>query len=75
MTFLTYECRNCGAGIDVQPDNLLTVCRYCGDLYPARDIGDIPVHIVPSRTQQEVVDALHQRMAADREMRGVPYSV
>ncbi|MBW2523401.1 MAG: hypothetical protein JRI23_04475 [Deltaproteobacteria bacterium] len=75
MTFLTYECRNCGAGIDVQPDNLLTVCRYCGDLYPARDIGDVPVHIVPSRTQEEVVNALHQRMAADRDMKGVQYSV
>jgi len=75
MTFVTHPCRNCGANLDVQPDNLLTICPYCGDAHPARDISDIPVHIVSSRSQQEVVAALHARMAADKDMRGQQYTV
>ena len=57
MTFLSHACRNCGANLDVQPDNLLTICPYCGDAHPARDISDIPVHIVPSRSKDEVIAA------------------
>jgi len=75
MTFLSHPCRNCGANLDVQPDNLLTICPFCGDVHPARDISDVPVHIVPSRTEQEVLEALHQRMAADKDMRGRQYTV
>ncbi len=75
MSFVTYSCRTCGAGIDVQPDNLLTICEYCGDIHPAKDIGEVPVHIVPSRSRDEVIAAVNQRMAQDRDMRGVRYEI
>jgi len=75
MSFVTYSCRTCGAGMEVQPDNLLTICEYCGDVHPAKDIGDVPVHIVPSKSRDEVIEAVNQRMAADRDMRGVRYKV
>ncbi len=75
MSFVTYSCRTCGAGIDVQPDNLLTICEYCGDVRPAKDIGDVPVHIVPSRSRDEVIAAVNQRMARDSDMRGVHYEI
>jgi hypothetical protein len=75
MSFMTFNCRTCGAGIDVQPDNLLTVCEYCGSIYPAKDIGDVPVHIVPSRPRDEITAAVKKRMESDRQMRGVPYTI
>ncbi len=75
MSFVTYDCKTCGAGIDVQPDNLLTICAYCGNIHPAKDIGDVPVHIVPSRSQQDIVAAVHHRMAHDRDMKGKKYTI
>jgi len=70
MALVVVRCLGCGAGIDVQPDNLLTLCERCGRIYPARELGDIPVHIVPSVDKKSVYRAVKKRMAADPQMKG-----
>ncbi|MEL6346687.1 MAG: hypothetical protein AAFV53_26475 [Myxococcota bacterium] len=75
MSFVVFSCRSCGAGIEVQPDNLLTICGHCGHIYPAQDIGDVPVHIVPSVDEATILQAVKDRMAADREMKHVSIQI
>jgi len=74
MSFVTYDCQTCGACLDVQPDNLLTICAYCGNIHKSKSIGDVPVHIVPSRSQQDIIAAVNHRMANDRDMKGKKYT-
>ena len=71
MSFVVLRCRNCGSGIEAQPDNLLTICAYCGALYPAEDLAGIPVHVVPSVDEAAIREAVIDRMAADRQMKNV----
>jgi len=71
VAFVVFSCRGCGSGISVQPDNLLTVCTHCGTLYPSRELGDVPVHIVPSAPEDKIRAAVVARMRADKQMRGV----
>lgn len=75
MSFLVARCQQCGAALEAQPDNLLTVCQYCGALYPAKDLGEIPVHIVPSVGEAVVRRCVKNRMATDPDMRGTPIKV
>lgn len=75
MSFLVVRCQQCGAALEAQPDNLLTVCQYCGALYPAKDLGEIPVCIVPSADEATVRRCVKQRMATDRDMRGIRIEV
>ena len=70
MAFVTFECRSCGAGVQSPPDNLLVVCAHCGDRYPSKEMGDIPIALIPSRSKQAIVDAVHDRMAKDKQMAG-----
>ena len=71
MSFVVFSCRSCGVGVEVQPDNLLTICAYCGAIYPSSDLGDVPVYIVPSVTEDAVRQAVRDRMATDKQMRKV----
>lgn len=71
MAFVVFSCRSCGSGIAVQPDNLLTICEHCGSIYPARELGDVPVHIAPSAPEQAVREAVTLRMQTDRQMKNV----
>jgi hypothetical protein len=75
LAFVVFNCRNCGAGVGVQPDNLLTLCDRCGTIYPSKDLGDVPVHIVPSSDEGSVRRAVEQRMANDKQMRGVRITI
>ena len=71
MSFVMLRCRNCGSGIEAQPDNLLTVCAYCGTLYPSEEISSVPVHVVPSVDEAAVRKAVIDRMATDKQMKNV----
>ena len=70
MAFVTFECRSCGAGVESPPDNLLVVCAHCGDRYPSKEMGDIPISLIPSRSKQDIIDAVCERMANDKQMTG-----
>ncbi len=70
MAFVTFECRSCGAGVESPPDNLLVVCAHCGDRYPSKEMGDIPIALIPSRSKQDIMDAVYDRMAKDKQMSG-----
>ena len=61
--------------MEAQPDNLLTVCAYCGTLYPTTELSDIPVHIVPSVEESAVREAVIKRMAQDAQMKGVSIDI
>lgn len=71
MGFVTFVCKGCGAGVGVQPDSLLTLCESCGTLYPSKNLGDVPVHIVPSVNENKIRSAVNRRMASDRQMKGI----
>ncbi|MFT5684266.1 MAG: hypothetical protein ACI8RZ_005207 [Myxococcota bacterium] len=75
MSFVVLRCRNCGSGIEAQPDNLLTVCSHCGTLYPATELAGIPVHIVPSIDEAAIRTAVIERMAADKQMKNVRINI
>lgn len=75
MSFVVLRCNNCGAGIEAQPDNLLTVCAHCGTLYPAEDLAGIPVHVVPSVDEAAIREAVIDRMATDRQMKNVRINI
>lgn len=70
MAFVTFQCRSCGAGVESPPDNLLVVCTFCGDRYASKDMGDIPVALIPSQSKQKVIDAVLERMTHDEQMAG-----
>ncbi len=70
MAFVTFECRSCGAGVESPPDNVLVVCAHCGDRYPSKEMGDIPISLIPSRSKQDIIDAVYERMAKDKQMAG-----
>ena len=70
MAFVTFECRSCGAGVESPPDNLLVVCAHCGDRYPSKEMGDIPISLIPSRSKQDIIDAVCERMSNDKQMTG-----
>lgn len=70
LAFVTFQCRSCGAGVESPPDNLLVVCAFCGDRYASKDMGDIPVSLIPSKSKQAVMDAVQKRMAQDDQMAG-----
>ena len=51
-----FKCSRCGAPLDVSPDTLLVVCKYCG--YPNPVIGNIRVglvYVVPSRFDEDSI--------------------
>lgn len=75
MAFVTFQCRSCGAGVESPPDNLLVVCAFCGDRYASKDMGDIPIALIPSKSKQEVKDAVLDRMAHDAQMAGVQITI
>lgn len=70
MSFVVFSCRNCGAGVEAPPDNLLLVCSYCGDRYPSKEMGDMPVSLIPTVRKEQIIEAVHKRMAADAQMKG-----
>ncbi|MEC7988000.1 MAG: hypothetical protein VX278_22725 [Myxococcota bacterium] len=70
MSFFVFSCRSCGAGVEAPPDNLLVVCSFCGDRYPSKQLGDIPISVIPSQSKEAVNRAVRKRMALDRQMKG-----
>ena len=70
MSFVVFSCRSCGAGVEAPPDNLLVVCRFCGDRYPSKEMGDIPISLIPSAKKKEIAEAVIDRMATDAQMKG-----
>ena len=75
MSFVVFNCQSCGAAIEVQPDNMLTVCIQCGSIYPAKELGDVPVYIVPSAAEDKIRQTVMERMRLDKDMRGVARSL
>ena len=70
MSFAVFHCRNCGAGVESPPDNLLVVCTHCGDCYPSKELENLPISIIPSPSAAEVRRSVQKRMALDSDMRG-----
>jgi len=71
MSFVVFRCNGCGSPIEAQPDNLLSVCVSCGNVYPAKELGDVPIAIIASPSESEVRAAVRERMAGDRSMKNV----
>ena len=75
MSFLSIKCKNCGAPMEVSPDSLLNICKYCGTIYPANTIKDIPVYITPSLSKNEIINSFNRRMQKDRDMKHKVYEI
>ena len=75
MSFLSIKCKNCGAPMEVSPDSLLNICNYCGTIYPAKNIEDIPIYITPSLSKNEIINSFNRRMQKDRDMRNKIYEI
>lgn len=70
MALVVVRCLGCGAGIDVQPDNLLMLCRFCGQVYPSKELRDISIRVIPSVSEGAVREAVVRHMATDQHMKG-----
>ena len=75
MSFVVFRCNGCGSGIEAQPDNLLSVCVSCGNVYPAKELGDVPIAVIASPSEDEVRAAVRERMASDRNMKNVAIEI
>lgn len=65
-----FECPNCGAPIEVTPDSLVIVCKYCG-YTEFRDPG-FEVYVLKALDRGEMERRFWERMRRDPDMR--PYA-
>lgn len=75
MSFVVFSCQNCNAPLDCPPDSLLVVCRYCGGRHPAKTLESLSVSIVPSLSEQKLIEFFHRRMSEDKQMKGVQFEL
>lgn len=70
MQFLSLKCLECAGPLQSTPDSLINICQYCGKVYQSKDIGQLPLFVAPSLNEPSIMNAFHQRMASDSDMRG-----
>ncbi len=75
MDFLSIKCKTCGAPMEVSPDSMLNICKYCGTVYPAKAIENIPIYIASSISKNEIINSFNRRMSSDRDMKGKDYNI
>ena len=64
-----FNCRTCDSLVESSPDSVLVICASCGELYPSKDIADIPVSLIPSQSKEGIVDFVKQELSESRHMK------
>ena len=64
-----FNCRTCDSLVESSPDSVLVICTSCGELYPSKDIADIPVSLIPSQSKEGIVDSVKQELSESRHMK------
>lgn len=64
-----FNCRTCDSLVESSPDSVLVICTSCGELYPSKDIADIPVSLIPSQSKEGIVDFVKQELSESRHMK------
>ena len=53
------KCPNCGAPLDVSPDSVMTICRYCGATVSMRKF-DVPMDVLASLPLSEIEQRVYK---------------
>lgn len=68
--FIQFKCNICGASLNVSPEDIVFVCKYCGGLNPVSGIirGE-DFYIVPSVDEDTVINEFWRRVRGDLDLR------
>lgn len=67
---IQFKCGICGASLRVSPEDIISVCRYCGGLNPVSGvIRREDIYIVPSVDEGTVVEEFWKRVRGDLDLR------
>jgi len=70
-----FRCSRCGAPLDVTPETIIAVCRYCG--YPNVLIANLPeeeitsIRVVPSLPEKEILEKAIERTRRDPDLKRI----
>ncbi len=70
-----FRCSRCGAPLDVTPETIIAVCRYCG--YPNVLVDNLPeeeitsIRVVPSLPEKEILEKAMERTRRDPDLKGI----
>ncbi len=70
-----FRCSRCGAPLDVTPETIIAVCRYCG--YPNVSVANLPeeeitsIRVVPSLPEKEILEKAIERTRRDPDLKGI----
>lgn len=70
--FVQFKCGICGSSLSVSPEDLMSVCKYCGGLNPVSDvISRSDVYLAPSVDDVRVVEEFWKRVRGDIDLRKI----
>jgi DNA-directed RNA polymerase subunit RPC12/RpoP len=68
--FIEYRCNICGSILKISPENIISICEYCGGLNLISGIIDVKdVYITPSVSVEEVLQEFWSRVRRDVDLK------
>ncbi|NPA99581.1 MAG: hypothetical protein GXO43_09400 [Crenarchaeota archaeon] len=70
-----FRCQRCGAPLDVTPETIIAICKYCG--YPNVLTTNLPeeeafsIRVVPTLPEKTIIEKAMERTRRDPDLKGI----
>ncbi|MCF8884351.1 MAG: hypothetical protein L4877_00965 [Aigarchaeota archaeon] len=69
---IRFKCEVCGSSLNVSPEDIVSICKYCGGLNSvSRVISRDDIYVVPSVDEGKIIEEFWRRVRGDIDLRKI----